>query len=90
MPIIDGNQVTIKDAERKIIAEKEGWVVEFHKPRGNYSFVKGNRYVWPIGGLKPTKGTWLGWQTSDLVDGKFCNHIKFDEFVMALGRPLES
>lgn len=30
----------------------------------------------------------MGWQTADLVDGKFTNHLKFEELEKALHRPV--
>ena len=43
------------------------------------AFVKENRRIWKIR---------EGWQTADLVDGKYCNHFPMADLVDALMRPL--
>lgn len=93
MPIIDGNQVTIYDVEHKKLAEKLGWKVDYDKRKMHYRFIKGNRWVWPIGGTgcggdPHVSQIWTGWQSADLIGGYYTNHKPFDNLEEALQRPL--
>ena len=47
--------------------------------RLGHGFVNGFRHVWTIES---------GWQTAELMSGKYCDHIKFVDLTSALNRPL--
>ncbi len=39
---------------------------------------KGHRHIWEA---------YCFWQTADLIDGKYCNHLPFDTLEEAIDRP---
>ncbi len=51
-----------------------------------HRFAKGNREIWSV--CINEQSLQFGWQTADLVNGSYCNHLKFPELSDALARPL--
>ena len=47
--------------------------------KDGWHFHRGDRRVWNIR---------EGWQTADLIDGRFQNHLKFENLEDALRRPV--
>jgi len=63
-------------ANNAAMAEKAGFEVIPH-PKLTHTFQLGTRHVW---------STFDAWQTADLIDGRYCNHQKFNSLSDALNR----
>ena len=59
-------------------ARKKGYTVSRTVQRGS-AFINGQRHIW---------STRIGWQTADLVEGKFRHHAIFNTLTDALERKL--
>lgn len=64
--------------EEERLATKLGYAVFRSEQRGS-SFSKGQRHIW---------STRMGWQTADLINGYYRNHLIFDKLSDALGREI--
>ncbi|MCG5512809.1 hypothetical protein [Ectothiorhodospira shaposhnikovii] len=67
--------------EERELAESLGFERETNVQFGD-RFKKNERHVWFA------TYAYVGWQTADLIDGRFCNHQKFRTLTEALNRPL--
>ena len=66
-------------------AKLAGYKVERNTHRG-HCFTKANRVVWGV--CLDEEALRFGWQTADLVRGRYCNHEKFPNLKEALCRKL--
>ena len=71
--------------EQVKLAESLGYIEERNQQRGS-SFSKDTRHIWPVLVGRYT----IKWQTADLLNNRFCNHIKFTDFAEAVARPISS
>ncbi|MDB4461699.1 hypothetical protein N9043_01965 [bacterium] len=79
---VDQGKVAEGAKEYILQAIAEGYEVKYKLENGYYwhkAFEKENRRVWQIR---------EGWQTANLIDGRYTNHEKFDNLANALKRGL--
>jgi len=78
MPYADEGEVKL--------AESLGYTHETNTNRGS-SFVNGTRHIWSIYNRRTYQ---TSWQTADLLDNYYGNHVDYKDLAKAIERPLEN
>jgi hypothetical protein len=74
-------------------AVARGYAVTISRERGSSARIEQGgitRCVWMIrkAAVDPMASGQIAWQTADLVDNFYTNHVAFDDFIDALNRPI--